>query len=292
MLILKLKTKTMKHLFTIVATLCTLQAFSWGATGHRAVANIADKHLTDKARKAILDILGDETMEMAATWMDDVRSDPNPKWNEMKLTKWHYATIPSNGSSNKLTPGTYEEAYKDKKPTDDDGHIVEKLNEYIEALKKGKLSKEDKKFAVRVIIHLIGDIHQPLHVGQPGDRGGNSVKVNWFSKSSNLHSLWDSGMLDHHGMSYSELADNLNHAFRNMKIEQKTPVAWADESAETRRGLYEKLANYCRRLVVKESDRCTYDLSYDYAFEHFDIVEKQIYTGGVRLANVLNDIFD
>ena len=159
---------------------------SWGQTGHRVVGQIAEQHLSKKAAKAVKKILGTASLADVANWMDFIKSEP--AYDYMK--PWHYCTIPD-GQSYAET-GTPEE--KD---------IVWAIDKFKKDLMSDTASLETKQFALKSIVHLIGDIHQPLHVGNGTDRGGNDVKIQYFWQNSNLHRIWDSGIIDGQNLSYT-----------------------------------------------------------------------------------------
>ena len=120
-----------------------------------------------------------------------------------------------------------------------------------------------------------------MHVGRSEDRGGNNIKVLWFGKKSNLHRVWDSEMINGYQMSYSELADNLpiyTTAEQN-DIVNTTVLDWMHESQSHAKQIYGS---------VEQDER----LSYAYQQKHFPLVRDRLYKGGLRLAKLLNDIFD
>jgi len=239
-----------------------LTAQAWGPTGHRVVGSIAEQHLSGKARKAVHRILGTTSMAIASTWMDDVRSDPAYDYTR----DWHWVTIPD-GS-------TYAQAEKNP-----NGDAVEAIDRMVRALKSDTLSDARQLFCLKVLIHLIGDLHQPLHVGRGDDRGGNSFQVQWFKKGSNLHRVWDSGMIDQSKLSFSELARSLDHATPQQIKE------WSNGTAED--WAQENLA-YRARIYPAEPGA---DLGYEYQYENWPLVQQQLLKGGIRLAGVLNTIF-
>ena len=175
-----------------IVVVSTIMAFSkpyWGQTGHRTVGQIAEGYLDKSTKKRINEILDGDGLALVSTFSDEIKSDP--KFDKYK--PWHYINFSDNE--------TYEEAEKNPK-----GDLVVGINTCIEVLKDKNASKKDKAFHLKMLVHLVGDLHQPLHVGHKEDRGGNAVKVDFFWKKSNLHRIWDSGMIDHYQMSYTELA--------------------------------------------------------------------------------------
>ncbi|MDZ7689820.1 MAG: S1/P1 nuclease [Balneolaceae bacterium] len=199
---------------------------------------------------------------MASTWMDEIRSDSAYNYTHA----WHWVTIP-NGMS-------YAETEKNP-----DGDLIKALNDILADLKKGDLSATEEQEKLKMLIHLVADIHQPLHVGTGKDRGGNDVDVEWFWEPSNLHSVWDSGMIDDSKLSYTEFAESVNHPTKEeLRKWQTTGVMdWAQESMQLRDQVYDL-----------PEDR---QLAYEYKYKYFHIVEKRILQAGVRLADLLNEIY-
>ncbi|MDL5049239.1 S1/P1 nuclease [Oscillatoria amoena NRMC-F 0135] len=249
-----------KLMCACILTVASLTAFSWGATGHRVTGYIANKYLSKKARKAIDRILEGQSLAMASTWMDEVRSDSTYNY----MTDWHWVTIPDGM--------TYEESAKNP-----NGDIIQTLERVIEELKSKKLSPQQEREYVKILIHLVGDIHQPLHVGRP-DRGGNDIKVTWFRSDTNLHSVWDDGMIDGTKLSYTELAESLlPPAPEELAAWQKSTVReWATESMTYRKQIYE-IGNG--------------RLWYEYGYKNLPAARLRLQQAGVRLATVLNEIF-
>lgn len=254
----------MKVLVFVFALLLTLPAdeLNWGQNGHRAVGDIAADYLDEDARQALDRVLGHESMAIASTWMDEVRADP--AYDHM--SDWHWVTIPDGMS--------YEETEKNP-----NGDLIHTLQTVISDLKEGGLSAKEEEEKVKILIHLVGDIHMPLHVGTGKDRGGNDVDVEWFWESSNLHRVWDSGMIDEKQLSYTELAKSINHPTdQQIREWQSTGILdWAGESMELRELVYD--------LPEDKS------INYEYMYHKYDIVEKRLLQAGVRLAGVLNEIY-
>ncbi|MFT6883321.1 MAG: hypothetical protein ACJAVY_002125 [Marinoscillum sp.] len=257
----------LSHMKRLISTLCfvliSFFAFSWGNTGHRVVGQIADKHLSKKARKQINAILKNESLAESGNFMDFIKSDP--KYRHM--SPWHYCTIPDSL--------TYEAS-----GTPEEGDAIVTINRLIEELKSKKFTDEDEAFALKCLVHLIGDLHQPLHVGNGTDKGGNDVKLDYFWKSSNLHSVWDSGMIDGTQFSYTEYANWINHASETETKEwQSTSVLdWANESKKYRVKAYD----------FPEDKK----LSYRYDYDNRELLNLRLLQAGIRLAGVLNEIYN
>lgn len=234
----------------------------WGKTGHRIVGEIATDYLDDTAREAVKRVLGDESMAIAGTWMDKIRSDPRYDYTH----DWHWVTIPDGM--------TYEETEKNP-----NGDLIDTLQSIIEELKGGHLSAEEEAEKLKMLIHLIGDLHQPMHVGTGEDRGGNDTRVEWFYEPSNLHRVWDSEMIDETKLSYTEFSEAINHPTKEQlsKWQQGDVLDWAYETMELREEVYD----------LPDDQQ----LSYHYQYVHRPTIDRQLLKAGVRLAYVLNQIY-
>jgi hypothetical protein len=239
-----------------------LAAMAWGPTGHRVIGELAERHLTKKARKAIIQILGSESLAIASTWMDEVKSDDAYD----NTHDWHWVTIPDSL--------TYATSTKNPK-----GDVVEAITRMTVLLRSDTVSFEHKAIYLRFLIHLVGDLHQPLHVGRGDDKGGNDFQVTWFKKGTNLHRVWDSEMIEQVGLSYTELTNSLDHvgeasiAF----MQGGTPADWAQEAVRYRKEVYS---------VERGAE-----MGYDYQYKNWPRVQQQLTKGGIRLAGILNDVF-
>jgi hypothetical protein len=157
-------------------------AWAWGRLGHRVISRIAENHLTPKAKAAIAALLTEgESMADASTWADENRG------RLPKTAPWHYVDVP-------LDEPRYDRRFSGDVSTK--GCIVEKIHEFQATLKDPARSVEDRRFALRFLIHLIEDLHQPLHVGDNHDKGGNQTQVRFFTRGTNMHRIWDSGMIE------------------------------------------------------------------------------------------------
>lgn len=245
----------------LVLALISFKSSGWGPTGHRVTGWIADKYLNKKARKAIEKILLGESLAMASTWMDEIRSDSTYDY----MADWHWVTIP---------PGqTYASTIKNP-----NGDIIQTMERIIGELKSGKLTAQQEVDHLRILIHLTGDLHQPLHVGARDDRGGNNIKVMWFGNNSNLHRVWDSDMIDDSRLSYTELAQSLDKpSEEQVRIWQKASIyEWARESQSYEKQVY---------------DYGNGRIGYRYAYVNYPIVRHRLLQAGVRLAGILNDLY-
>ena len=262
-LILQLTTLNMKKRFVAMVLTCfsVAEVFGWGATGHRATGLIAEQYLNAKAKKRIALILEQESVAMVSTWMDEIRSDSTYNYT----TDWHYTTIPDG------------KRYEDVE-ANPDGKVVMMIEKIVKELKSRKLTAKQEREYLKMLIHMVGDIHQPLHVGKPGDKGGNDVKVKWFRSESNLHRVWDSEMIDDSKLSYTELAQSLvKPAKATLAKWQSASVRdWALESTSYRHQVY---------------DIGSGNLSYQYGFKYFSVAKQRMLQAGVRLGALLNEIY-
>lgn len=251
-------------LLIVIATLTSFQAWSWGQIGHRVTGAIAENYLTAEAQSEIAKILPNETLSEASTWPDEMRSNPSEFWKKT-AGPYHYVTIP-NGK-------TYAEVGA---PAQGDGFSALQL--FSAQLKSDQTSLEQKQLALRFIIHIIGDLHQPFHAGDGTDRGGNDVKLKFFWQDSNLHRVWDSGLIDNQQLSYTEWSTILLAKISKQQAKQwmvLDPKVWIAESAKLRASLY------------PDSD----EISWDYQYQNLPIVKERLKMGGVRIAAYLNELF-
>ncbi len=243
---------------------------AWGVLGHRIVGEIADSYLTKHTKKEIGKILGFESVAMASNWPDFIKSDPAYKY----LTPWHYADLPG---------GLSHDGVMDFFAKDTIADAYTKINFLVNELKNNRqnLSQETKIMYLRLLIHIVGDIHQPLHVGRPEDQGGNTIKVIWFGDTVRLHQVWDERLINFQQLSYTEYATAINHTSKDQRNEwQHQPLTeWMWQSYQ----LVEKVYADVKPLQK---------MSYDYNFKFIAPLNEQLLKGGVRLAGLLNDIFN
>jgi hypothetical protein len=263
-----MKTKFLKKLLLIITIFyAPLQTMAWGTEGHRICGQIASSYLTPKARKALEAILGNESLALASNWADFIKSDPAYNY----LSTWHYIDFDK--------PYTYPEML-DYLTKDTKVDAYTKLQFLIGELKKKDLTKENRLLYVHMLIHIIEDVHQPMHTAHEDDKGGNDFKVNWFSTPTNLHSVWDSQLIEFQQLSYTEYTSAINHTTPAQRQEwQKAPISqWLFESNQIAEKLYTE---------IKPGDT----LNYKYNFNHIETVNQQLLKAGVRLAGILNQLF-
>jgi hypothetical protein len=255
----------LRRLILILALHIILQttAFGWGQIGHRVIGQIAEWHLNKRAAKKVKQILGPNSLAMVSTWMDEIRSDSTYDYTYT----WHWVTIPDGQQYDLSLQESTGDAYA-------------VVNQIVAGLKSDTLSDQQEEEYLKMLVHLVGDLHQPLHVGRGDDRGGNDVRVQWMGEPSNLHRVWDSDMINGKQLSYTELAQHLNRRATERLVQQwqsASPEQWLQEAIELRSSVYN----------LPEDGR----LGYEYAYANYPIAEKQLLLAGVRLAGILNEIY-
>ncbi len=244
-----------------------IQSMAWGQLGHRIVGQIAESHLNPKTKLAIKSIMGNESLAMCANWADFVKSDKAYDY----LYNWHFINFPGGLNQSELMTilkaDTAVDAYT-------------KINFMVKELKNKNLAKDKKVMYMRLLVHIVGDIHQPMHTGHLEDKGGNDVKLSWFGKSSNLHSIWDSELIESQQLSYTEYTQAINFCTAKQKSAlQNDPLTqWISESYQIAQKLY---------AGVTPGDK----LGYRYNYDNIDLLNQQLLKGGIRLAGLLNQIF-
>lgn len=251
-------------LFFLSATMTYANADFWGKTGHRVVGEVAQKYLSGKAKRKIKKLLKGQTLAEVANYADAIKSD---RAYDSFMT-WHYVNFEP------------DQNYRDVVPNPE-GDVVMGILRCKAILEDENRSEEDHIFYLKMLVHLVGDLHQPMHAGRAADRGGNDIQIQWFGNGSNLHRLWDTNMINNYGMSYTELSNKVDKLSRKQRIQlaQGDVYSWVEESQDIANELYDS-------VEVGEK------LGYSYSYKYWPIVEQQLLKGGVRLAEVLNTIFD
>src|SRR6218665_207188 len=240
-----------------ILLLFSVPSRAWGPEGHRVVGKIAERFLTPRTRVAINRLLGGQPLSSCTTWMDEMRRNPQFRY----MANWHWVTIE--------TGKTY--AQSPKNPRGDIIAILEKT------LKESK-SNKDKLFALRIVAHLIGDLHMPLHVGCCGDKGGNKIKVTWNGRRTSLHRVWDEDLIHENGLKDNELAASLLPMAEKLN-RKKSPIdirRWAEEALAFRKQVY--------NIGDGKLDKA-------YFAKNRPLLQKRLAIAGVRLAQALNKYF-
>ena len=257
--------------FCIALMLNCISSYAWGPEGHDIIASIAERHLTRKTRKELDRLLEGKSIIYYASWMDNLRNAPDWKNGRDSTKTWHYANV-DEGYTYQAMP---------KNPA---GDVVTSLNKLTATLAsdRGQLPDSTKADYVKMIVHMVGDMHCPMHAGRLSDRGGNSVKVKWFGKATDLHSVWDSHLVgSSREWSFSEWTDQLDRTDREFK---KNAVSGSYEDwFDTTVGYAAQTYDYI--------DRKGTNLSYQFIYDFSPVLEEQLLLAGYRLAHVLNSIF-
>ena len=250
-------------LLALFFPLITFSGNDWGKTGHRTVGEIAEKHLTRKTKRQLKQLLNGGSLALYSTYADEIKSDRRYD----KFYTWHYINMPFDS--------TYESSTKNPK-----GDLVTGIEHCIKVIKDDNTTDSDKAFYLKLLVHFIGDLHQPMHIGLAEDRGGNDFKVSWFGDETNLHSVWDTKMIEDYNMSYSELAASVKPLSRKeiKALQSGTIVDWVNETHKYTIEIYKS---------VSQGE----DLKYGYSYKYMELIRSQLHIAGIRLAKILNDLF-
>lgn len=258
--------KAISFLLMVAAgiTAGTTTARAWGQKGHDITCSIAERHLTKRAAAKIDKLLDGQSIVYWGNWLDNASHTP-----EYSYTKtWHYKDIDADE--------TYETTV-----LCESGDVVTAINAQIAALQSGELNKDAEALALKMLIHLVGDIHCPMHTGRKTDKGGNTWQVQFFNTGKNLHAIWDTDIIERaHKWTYSEWTEQIDRVGRVTirEIAEGTPDDWCKETHEITEKIYEMTPVGAK-------------LSYDYVAETAPIIEQQLLRGGLRLATILNEIY-
>jgi len=252
--------------FQFFLFLLPFQLFAWGGKAHDIITHIAEQNLTPKANAEVSRLLNGKTMVYYAMWMDNIRGDSIYNFT----STWHYANVDS-GYTYKTMPKV------------ETGDVLTATELSIQQITSATTTDSIKTMYLKFLIHLIGEIHCPVHAGRATDRGGNDHTVIWFRDTINLHSLWDFHLLERaRSWSYTEWFANLTAGITSTeiaKMQRGTPTKWFAETVV--------LAD----LVYKSTPQ-NLNLGFRYIYQHSKILEQQLILGGYRLAYLLNRIFD
>lgn len=254
-----------KVVFIIMATLIPAITLAWGPKGHDTVAYIAEKHLSKKTLKKVTEVLDGHSLVYVANWMDNASHTDDYAYTKT----WHYVNVDANEES-------YAASAKEAK-----GDVVTAINDIVAALKSGKLTPEEEQANLMMLIHLVGDMHCPMHAGRKSDRGGNGTQVRYFGGQKKLHSVWDSEVVESaHRWSHTEWQYQVDRATpKEVKaMTQGTPNDWIEETVVLARDIY-------------DNSPSGVNLSYDYVAKYAPIIEQQFLKGGIRLAKLLEEIY-
>jgi hypothetical protein len=280
------------------AILCTGYAAAWGPEGHAIVAEIAEARLTDAVKAQVADLLaadgsGAQHLDQIASWPDAIRVI------RPETGPWHFVDIPIDTAE-----------YDASRDCANDKCVVAAIQKFVKVLGDKNAPKKDRVEALKWVVHFVGDIHQPLHAENDCskfpppecDRGGNKVSVDFFDhKNTNLHSVWDGGMIEHVlnlrlGPHFqpdlkgtAAEAKKLNAEIKDSDAKAWAPdgltghldtatVKWANDSHALAQTAYSNLPIH-RRQGWEQS----------YVDQEWPVVQSQLERAGVRLARILNE---
>ncbi|HNV71141.1 MAG TPA: S1/P1 nuclease [Candidatus Ozemobacteraceae bacterium] len=236
---------------------------AWSERGHHLVARLAEAQMTPSAVASVRRLLNGQSLADVSMWADQIKP------SRPETAVYHYANFP---------------ARHDQEPFDaqgdNDGAVVPALERSISLLGQAHLPAADRAEALRFVVHLVGDVHQPLHCAPQGDQGGNKITVRFFGRPRNLHQVWDRDILDSAGIS-----EDIHFAALQRIM--------AEELTESHTGLPQQWAAESNRLAVWQAYRIPWNGCLDerYVEPSLRLANRQLIKAGRRLAAVLNDAF-
>ncbi len=270
---MRIRTSTVISLASSIAVslfliLIPSQAWSWDRIGHRIATRMAEARLNPRALAAVHGLLGTGvSLADVCMWADEQRNE--------RSGPWHYVYVP-------ITKQRYASKYCQFA-----GCVVSKINDFERVLMSPSATKTQKQQALMFLIHFIADLHQPLHVGDTGSRGGNQIQVRFYNIGSNLHRVWDSQIISHQTGNEEVWLFDCNLLASPKKVAEwskGTPEDWATESLQAAKEAY------CLPGTKKVMPSGT-KLGDDYCRYALPIIQRQLAKAGVRMAFVLNTIF-
>jgi hypothetical protein len=247
----------------------SLVFISWGVTGHRSIGIIAANHLTPKARTAVIGLLGNDSLANVANWADEVRNEP-----EYKATApWHFLNLPLG-----LSYDDFEKMVKGMGPDNVYGAVLKCESDLTDTSK----TQVQKIAALKFIVHFVGDLHQPMHIRRAEDKGGNTMRLTYEGKATNLHSLWDTKLIEHQGLDYMQLAEKYD------RISAKQIKKWQSDSLLT--WIWESY-QLSSKLYAENDSMKSPDIDDAYYQAHIGIIQERIEQAGIRLAGLLNGVY-
>lgn len=249
------------------AFLHTPQAQAWGGQGHRLVARIADTELTPQAKAQVAELLAgeaDPTLSGIASWADQLR-EHDPKLGK-ESSSWHYVNLGENDCG-----------YSPPRDCPNGDCVIEALEKQTDLLADRSQTLETRRQALKFVVHFVGDIHQPMHAGYAHDKGGNDFQLQFNGKGTNLHSLWDSGMIYDRHLDDDTYLKQLLALPATAAAKPALPpdaAAWAQAS--------------CRIAVAPGVYPGKHVLPDGYVAQYRPLAEAQLRLAGDRLAAILN----
>jgi hypothetical protein len=248
-------------------------ARAWGSEGHHIISDIAEQYLEPATARQVHELLALENVTALAVvsmWADDIRAQ------RPETAPWHYVNIPIN------PPDGTPPAYDARRDCPSGDCVVARIGAFETVLRNKQAPPRQRLEALKFLIHLVGDINQPLHCADNQDRRGNEVNVDFIGLRTNLHAVWDSGILGAaHIRDERAYALELAHSISPAEAEKwrsGTPADWADDSY-----------GVARNLIYGVWPHDPGALPESYEQKGIYVVQVQLEKGGVRLAAVLNE---
>jgi hypothetical protein len=262
--------------FLLLVFTIPIPSFAWGPQGHRVVAEVAQHHLTPQARDSIRLLLGNQDLASFSTWADEIRSQRPQTFG------WHFVDIPWNALGFSQSRDCSRQEGQSHQP-EPDSHdcVVDRIVVFQRILSDSQAPTSARAEALKFLVHLVADVHQPMHaIGEA--RGGNDIRVVEFGHSScgsrpcNLHSVWDLGLIHHRRWSDEEYVAGLEQIIAQAGLETKplgTPEDWADESFHLAHTVWLTDGSFVDESYYRRSIR---------------LLDQQLALAGIRLARLLN----
>lgn len=262
----------------LIVTLLPVRSFAWGARGHEVIADVAYFRLTPQTRRNVRLLLGGESLAFASTWADAVRQRRDATLG------WHFVDIPANAQGFDEQRDCFRPQGKHKNArTDRHNCAVDRIEIFMRVLANPDASRRQREEALKWVVHLVGDLHQPLHAIREA-HGGNDIELPVFGDTHcgdypcNLHRVWDVTLLEHADLSEREYVRRIQAMIRLEGPDGKaggTPEDWANESHEEARAIL--------RHRPAKVDQAYYNAN-------IHMVDEKLALAGLRLAALLNRI--
>lgn len=237
----------------------------WGQKGHDVTAYIAEQHLKPEIKDSVEALLDGKSIVYWSNWLDNASHTPQYAYSKT----WHYRNIDA------------DETYW-KAPRNEKGDVVTAIEEQTKILRDKSLPKNQRALALKIIVHLVGDIHQPMHMGHLSDLGGNKWVIKYFGSNSNLHKIWDSNLVESaHKWSYTEWQNQIDRASlaeTGEILSSSSPEMWGLQTFEIAKQIYETTPQNT-------------NVEYNYIATWTPTIELQLLRGGLRLSDLLNNSF-
>ena len=236
---------------------------AWGPKAHQVVGHVAEHFLQPEVKIILQQKFNIKHLAQVAVWADDVRKSRGQK-------PWHYSNIKKG-----------EWLYLKERDCPRGNCVVERIKYFHQTLKNRDLPGKKHREAIKYLVHFIGDIHQPLHLGNQSDRGGNRINILFRGDSTNLHALWDSGIIASRAWRAKKYSRFLTHRINDEDVSEwsdSTLVDWANESRR-----------FALEFAYKVKKGRSVKLTKAYLERANEIIDLRLSQAGVRLAKLLNE---